>query len=229
MASWLNIREDRKLDLLKIPPEFRVNGKAPIYIAKARIDSSLVPGYVRQRNPVASTGAVRAIPSPAANLLTSPDRDTSPNSSTKMSTIRWLNVREGRTLNTDIIDPEYFVNGEPPIVIARAWHGGHLLPGYVRLSNHVGYFVQRREVVKKTEFQLLLDGSLEWQEVGEGDPVPDNALKVGKTCREPLFLGKAFVNGEDLLGMVTGSVCSVATDRGVFETRTFSILVQVRR
>ncbi|CAB3384128.1 Hypothetical predicted protein [Cloeon dipterum] len=155
-------------------------------------------------------------------------RRTSPNSSTKMSTIGWLNVRGGKTLNTSIIDPAYYVNGEPPVCIARAWHAGHLLPGYVRLSNHTGYFVHRREVVKKMAYQLLLVGSLEWQEVGEGEPVPENAVKVGKTCRGPLFLGKADVNGEDLLGMVTDSVCSIATDERVFETRRFSILVQVK-
>ncbi|CAB3384055.1 Hypothetical predicted protein [Cloeon dipterum] len=145
-----------------------------------------------------------------------------------MSTIRWLNVRAGTTLDTSKIDPAFYVNGEPPISIARAWHGRHLLPGYVRLGNHTGYFVHKREVVKKTEYQLFFDGRLGWQEVGEGDPVPDNALKVGRTCQETLYLGKAKVNGVELFGMVASSVCSIATEDRVVETRRFSILTRLR-
>ncbi|XP_065336627.1 uncharacterized protein LOC135937405 [Cloeon dipterum] len=144
-----------------------------------------------------------------------------------MTTLQWMNVRAGRTVDTSDIDPAHYVNGEPPICIARARHGGHLLPGYVRLTNHVGYFADRREVVKKTEYQLLLDGSVAWQEVGEGEPVPENAVKIGSTCQETLYLGAANVNGEDLLGTVASSVCSIAIDDRVFETRTFSILVRM--
>ncbi|CAB3385237.1 Hypothetical predicted protein [Cloeon dipterum] len=145
-----------------------------------------------------------------------------------MSTIRWLTFRGGRTFDTSNIDPAHFVNGEAPICVARTWHRGHLLPGYVRLDSRVGYFAHRREVVKKSEYHLLFDGSLGWHEIEEGDPVPENAVKVGWTCREPLFLGKADVNGVELFGTVASSVCSIATDEGVLETRRFSILVRVR-
>ncbi|CAB3384239.1 Hypothetical predicted protein [Cloeon dipterum] len=137
----------------------------------------------------------------------------------------WLNVREGRTVDTLSVAPEFRVNGEAPNCIARAWIDDNLVPGYVRLSSHVGFFVHQGQVVTKKEFQLFLNGNLEWLEYEQGQPLPLEALQVGRTAQnEPLFVGNVEVEGVVMYGKVQGHVCYVATDSGVIERTSFLLL-----
>ncbi|CAB3384309.1 Hypothetical predicted protein [Cloeon dipterum] len=106
----------------------------------------------------------------------------------------WLNIRADRKLDPSKIPTEFRVKGKAPIFMARAWIDGSLVPGYVRLSSHVAYFVHESQVVTKQEFQLFINGKLEWLEYVEGEPLPYEALQVGRTAEnEPLFIGSVKV------------------------------------
>ncbi|CAB3384311.1 Hypothetical predicted protein [Cloeon dipterum] len=110
----------------------------------------------------------------------------------------WLNIRADRKLDPSKIPTEFRVKGKAPIFMARAWIDGSLVPGYVRLSSHVAYFVHESQVVTKQEFQLFINGKLEWLEYVEGEPLPYEALQVGRTAEnEPLFIGSVKRNTFD--------------------------------
>ncbi|CAB3385235.1 Hypothetical predicted protein [Cloeon dipterum] len=132
----------------------------------------------------------------------------------------WMNIRKGSTA----VDISSIAN-EFPIGMARAWIDGSLVPGYVKLSSHVAYFAHEGQVVTKQEFQLFINGNLEWLEYEQGDPFPFKALQVGRTAEnEPLFIGSVEVEGVELYGKVQGKVCYVATNRGVIERTSFFVL-----
>ncbi|CAB3385880.1 Hypothetical predicted protein [Cloeon dipterum] len=132
----------------------------------------------------------------------------------------WMNIRKGSTA-VDISS----IENEFPIRMARAWIDGSLVPGYVRLSSHVAYFVHEGQVVTKQEFQIFINGKLGWLEYEEGEPLPFEALQVGRTAQnEPLFIGRVEVEGAVMYGKVQRKVCYVATDRGVVERTSFLVL-----
>ncbi|CAB3378311.1 Hypothetical predicted protein [Cloeon dipterum] len=146
---------------------------------------------------------------------------------------QWNNIRKDRSKDvnlkvvTSLLFPDDESELEPIIVVARAWHQGNLLSGYVRVDQALGYFAHQGRVIKKDEFQLLnTHGSLAWRPFKEGDDLPGCALQAGRTVQnEPIFVGMASVDGMNLIGNVQGKVCFIAGKRGVVEKRSFFVLL----
>ncbi|XP_065336079.1 uncharacterized protein LOC135936984 [Cloeon dipterum] len=96
------------------------------------------------------------------------------------------------------------------IYMARLKHEGQLLPGYMR--NGWACFAYKGEVIKTCEkHQLLYDGHVKWYLPHRVDE--NHVVVIGHDeDKNPLFLGRFFVNGTELFGEVRQGVCTIVGD-----------------
>ncbi|CAB3360425.1 Hypothetical predicted protein [Cloeon dipterum] len=104
-------------------------------------------------------------------------------------------------------------NKDVDIFVARAWHEGELLPGYV--WDDLGYFCYKGNMISKplTRCQILVS-----HQVGFAEPYqcePKDCLPVGCDAgKKHLYMGIFLVNGVQLCGEVRDGVCNIAGRNG---------------
>ncbi|CAB3385878.1 Hypothetical predicted protein [Cloeon dipterum] len=92
---------------------------------------------------------------------------------------------------------------EKSTLLARAWHEGNRLPGYVSSNGRVGHFAHEGQVLEKqSEFEIFNGGShIFWKPHRIGHDLHSDAFQVGKTVQnEPLFVGRLRINGTNVYG-----------------------------
>ncbi|KAJ6645833.1 E3 ubiquitin-protein ligase sina [Pseudolycoriella hygida] len=111
-----------------------------------------------------------------------------------------------------------------PLLIARAFHEGALLPGKVNFRYRKCFVSYRGREYEKNEFEVLCDVSGSWIP-DSGGSVPPNAYPAGYTADyELLYIGRAQFGGTLTVGRVqtTHACCYISFDgvehgRGMYE------------
>ncbi|CAB3385879.1 Hypothetical predicted protein [Cloeon dipterum] len=113
-------------------------------------------------------------------------------------TAEWLFIRDFSKINF----------GEETNLLARTWHEGNLLPGYVNSNRRVAFFSHEGQVVTKdSEFEIFKGGShIGWKPHRIGHDLHSKAFQVGKTVRnQPLYACRVIINGTFIYGQVCGN------------------------
>jgi len=106
-------------------------------------------------------------------------------------------------------------NGET-LYIARAQHGGSIVPGKLHCSHRTAYIPYGGQEHRKTNYEILCfkgqcGTSLEWVNASHG-AVPSGALKIGKEANGvALYAARAFIENDWTPGKVNSQhkVCYV--------------------
>ncbi|XP_067628390.1 uncharacterized protein [Eurosta solidaginis] len=96
-------------------------------------------------------------------------------------------------------------DGSEQLYIARARHGGDLIPGKLQPSHGNCYVAWGGGEHAVAEYEVLCSGGGQWVRVQDGN-IPPNAFPAGETSEgEPLFIGRATHNGTITVGKVQPS------------------------
>lgn len=120
----------------------------------------------------------------------------------------------------DAVKGGYDYNGEC-LFVGRAVFCGDLTPGKVVVSHGcciVGYGGKERQI---TEYEYLLKTSCPFKWVKSCDGcVPSNAVEGGHTaCGEPLYVGRCFHNGAQIIGKIQASFKGILIPFGGIEVK----------
>ncbi|CAB3384271.1 Hypothetical predicted protein [Cloeon dipterum] len=114
------------------------------------------------------------------------------------------------------------------IYVARTWHVGELLPGYIK--DGWGYFCFKGKVIKlpSTRCQMLTGSGAKFVPPSQCDPLSHYIVGCG-AASTPLYIGAFYVNGVQLCGEVRNGLCSIAgTDTAVLtEPMKYLILARI--
>jgi len=191
------------------------NGE-PLFIGRANFQGSLTPGKIHRSHGclyIPFNGAEHSVPH--YEVLVGQQR------SNWVSTSAHASLPEGAILAGNDADGS-------PIYVGRAYHEADQIPAKVLPSKQVAYVPYGGQEIPKHQFEVLCNGNVSWVPSGNGT-VPPGDVVGGRTANgEPLYIGRAHVQGSLTPGKVHPSHGSLYVPFGGVEMtfKSYEVLVE---
>ncbi|XP_032529203.2 uncharacterized protein LOC116779132 isoform X2 [Danaus plexippus] len=138
--------------------------------------------------------------------------------------LRWVLMTSGDQLPFDALIAGF---QEEPIYIARAKHRGSLCPGKYVPSKQLAFLPWGHQEHRKSEFEVLCGYNAMWIKC-RSPYLPSNVYVAGKSevGRESLYIGRAMINNELVVGKVhmLYQTCYLPNQGKEVERRVFEVL-----
>lgn len=117
------------------------------------------------------------------------------------------------------------------IYVGRAFHEGDTIPAKVMPSKNIAYIPYNGQEIAKYEWQVLCGSGFSWVSSASGH-VPPEAVTAGHQSNgEPLYVGRATINGALTTGKVHPSHNCIYVPFGGLEhsVHQYEVLIAPRR
>lgn len=117
------------------------------------------------------------------------------------------------------------------IFVGRAYHEGDTIPAKAIPSKNVAYVPYNGQEIAKSEWQMLTGHGFSWVTSGSGHVPPEAVVAGHQSNGEPLYVGRASINGALTTGKVHPSHNCIYVPFGGLEhsVHQYEVLIAPRR